>query len=234
MTGSVIQDPIATNNTGTLNFDSNGNLVSPSANVSGISFAGLSDGASSLNFTWDLFNSNGTGTISQVNQTSAVSNTALTNGYAAGNYTGFTIGSDGTVTASFSNGQNLNVGQIALGNVTNLQGLSANKRWPISVATPWCAREKWQNWAPGLHGFVILVVASQKLLVYICICVGRQNRRNQAQSLVPMVHEFEYRQLPYLKDHVRLGGDFMKCFPFISGPCLWPSCSMATVTRCDD
>jgi flagellar hook protein FlgE len=126
VTGSVIQDPIATNNTGVLNFDSNGNLVTPSANVSGISFAGLSDGASSLNVTWDLFNSNGTGTLSQVDQTSAVSSTALTNGFAAGDYSGFTIGSDGTVTASFSNGQNVSVGQIALGNVANLQGLTAN------------------------------------------------------------------------------------------------------------
>jgi flagellar hook protein FlgE len=126
VSGSVIQDPVATNNTGTLNFDSNGNLVNPSGNVSGISFAGLSDGASALNFTWDLFNSNGTGTISQVDATSAVSSTSATNGYAAGTYTGFTIGSDGTVTASFSNGQNLNVGQIALGTVANLQGLSAN------------------------------------------------------------------------------------------------------------
>jgi flagellar hook protein FlgE len=126
VSGSVIQDPVATNNTGTLNFDSNGNLVSPSANVSGISFAGLSDGASSLNFSWDLFGSNGTGEITQVDQTSAVSSTSLTNGYAAGTYTGFTIASDGTVSASFSNGQNLTVGQIALGNVANLQGLSAN------------------------------------------------------------------------------------------------------------
>ena len=124
--GSVIQDPVATNNTGTLNFDSNGNLVSPSANVSGISFAGLSDGASALNFSWNLFNSNGTGTITQVDATSSVSSTSATNGYAAGDYTGFTIGSDGTVTASFSNGQSLNVGQIALGNVTNLQGLQAD------------------------------------------------------------------------------------------------------------
>ncbi len=126
VSGKVIQDPVATNNTGVLNFDSNGNLVSPSANVSGISFAGLSDGASALNVTWDLFNSNGTGTLSQVDQTSAVSSTALTNGYAAGNYTGFTIASDGTVSASFSNGQNLTVGQLALGNVANLQGLQAN------------------------------------------------------------------------------------------------------------
>jgi flagellar hook protein FlgE len=45
--GSVIQDPVASANaTGTLTFDSSGNLVSPATNVSGISFAGLSDGAS--------------------------------------------------------------------------------------------------------------------------------------------------------------------------------------------
>ena len=124
--GSVIQDPVATNNTGVLNFDSNGNLVSPSANVSGISFAGLSDGASSMNFTWDLFGANGSGTITQVDQTSAVSSVALTNGYGSGDYNGFTIGSNGVVSASFTNGQTLNVGQIALGTVANLQGLQAN------------------------------------------------------------------------------------------------------------
>jgi len=126
VSGSVVQDPVATNATGTLTFDSNGNLVTPSGNVSGISFAGLSDGASALNFTWDLFGSNGAGTISQVNETSAVNSTSATNGYPAGTYNGFTVSSDGTVTASFSNGQNLNVGQIALGTVANLQGLSAN------------------------------------------------------------------------------------------------------------
>ena len=125
VSGSVIQDPVATNATGTLNFDSNGNLVSPSSNVSGVSFSGLSDGASNMNLTWDLFGSNGAATLTQVDQTSAVASTTQ-NGYAAGQYTGFTIGSNGTVTASFSNGQNLNVGQIALGTVANLQGLNAD------------------------------------------------------------------------------------------------------------
>jgi flagellar hook-basal body protein len=43
------------------------------------------------------------------------------NGYASGQYSDFAIGSDVTVT--FSNQQKLNVGQIALGNVTNPQGL---------------------------------------------------------------------------------------------------------------
>jgi flagellar hook protein FlgE len=45
------------------------------------------------------------------------------NGYESGEYSGFSIGSDGTVTATFTNGQKLNVGQLALGNVVNLQGL---------------------------------------------------------------------------------------------------------------
>jgi flagellar hook protein FlgE len=122
-TGSVIQDPVASASaTGSLTFDSNGNLVAPAANVAGISFSGLSDGAADMNLTWDLFGAGGAGTISQVNQTSAVSSTSQ-NGYASGNYSGFTIGSDGTITATFSNQQKLNVGQLALANVANQQGL---------------------------------------------------------------------------------------------------------------
>jgi flagellar hook protein FlgE len=121
--GSVVQDPVASANaTGALVFDANGNLVSPAANVSGISFAGLSDGAAAMNMSWNLYGSSGKPTISQINQTSAVASTTQ-NGYASGEYSGFSIGSDGTVTASFSNGQKLNVGQLALANVVNLQGL---------------------------------------------------------------------------------------------------------------
>ena len=121
--GSVIQDPVASANaTGALAFDANGDLVSPAANVSGISFAGLSDGAAAINMTWNLYGANGKATISQIDQTSAVASTTQ-NGYPSGEYSGFSIGSDGTVTASFSNGQKLNVGQLALANVVNLQGL---------------------------------------------------------------------------------------------------------------
>jgi flagellar hook protein FlgE len=122
-TGSVIQDPVASANaTGSLTFDSSGNLVSPASNVAGISFAGLSDGAATMNMTWDLYGASGSGNINQVDQTSAVNSTTQ-DGYASGQYSGFSIGSDGTVTATFSNGQKLNVGQLALGNVVNLQGL---------------------------------------------------------------------------------------------------------------
>ena len=80
-------------------------------------------GDNDLNIQWNLLGASGTPTISQVDTTSAVSATTQ-NGYASGQYQGFTIGSDGTVTATYSNGQQENVGQLALANVANLQGLS--------------------------------------------------------------------------------------------------------------
>lgn len=123
--------------TGTLAFDSSGNLttVTPTGgaaetvgtgagDVSSIplSFTGLADAASNLSVQWKLLGPNGTPTIGQVDTTSAVSATNQ-NGYPSGQYQSFTIGSDGTVTVKYSNGQLENVGQIALANATNLQGL---------------------------------------------------------------------------------------------------------------
>lgn len=122
--GSVIQDPVASANaTGTLTFDSSGNLVDPAADVSGITFAGLSDGAATMNMTWDVLGTSGTPTITQVDATSATS-ASTQNGYASGTYQSFAIGSDGTVTATYSNGQSQAIGQLALANVNNLQGLA--------------------------------------------------------------------------------------------------------------
>jgi flagellar hook protein FlgE len=121
--GTVIQDPVpAANNSGSMTFDAAGNLVSPATNVPGISFGGLSDGAATLNMKWKLYEDNGKADISQVAQDFAVNSTSQ-DGYSSGEYSGFSIGSDGTVTASFSNGQKQSVGQLAMGNVGNLQGL---------------------------------------------------------------------------------------------------------------
>jgi flagellar hook protein FlgE len=111
-----------TNLTGTLQFDANGNLTAPAANVSGIMFTGMSDKSNDMNMTWDLYGANNKPTITQVASTSAVSGTTQ-NGFASGEYSGFSIGSDGLVSAEFSNGQTAPVGQVALANVTNEQGL---------------------------------------------------------------------------------------------------------------
>jgi flagellar hook protein FlgE len=138
--GSVIQDPIASANaTGTLTFNANGGLVSPAADVSGISFAGLSDGAKTLNMTWNILGSNGSPTISQVDTGSLPSSIGTTtqNGYSSGTYQSFTVGSNGTVTATYSNGQQQNVGQLALANVSNLQGLEnlGNSEYATTLAS---------------------------------------------------------------------------------------------------
>jgi flagellar hook protein FlgE len=87
-----------------------------------LSFTGLADGANDLSIGWNLLGTGGTPSISQVDTASAVSATSQ-NGYASGQYQSFTVGADGTVTATFSNGQMQNVGQLALANVTNVQGL---------------------------------------------------------------------------------------------------------------
>jgi flagellar hook-associated protein 1 len=64
--GSVIADPVASANaTGTLTFNVSGALINPAVNVGGITFAGLSDGAATLNLNWGLFAANGTGTVTQ-------------------------------------------------------------------------------------------------------------------------------------------------------------------------
>ena len=90
-----------------------------------------------MNMTWNLFGANGKGNLSQVEaDTSSVSSTSQ-DGFPAGQYREFLIGSDGTVTATFSNGQKLNVGQLALANVANLQGLKAmgNGQYATTMAS---------------------------------------------------------------------------------------------------
>lgn len=110
-----------TNNTGTLTFDSNGNLTAPVGSIANITFPGLADGASDLSFNWNLA-SGGSPTITQ---TTAPSTTgaSIQDGYASGNYSGFNVDENGVVTAKFDNNHTQIVGQIAVANVTNTQGL---------------------------------------------------------------------------------------------------------------
>jgi flagellar hook protein FlgE len=116
---------VPTNNTGTLTFDTSGKLVSPTGSVNNITFPTLADGAADLSFNWNLNNSSGTPTISQL--ASASSNTANSqDGFTSGVYQSFTVDSTGVITASFSNGRTSTVGQIAVATVANTAGLTAS------------------------------------------------------------------------------------------------------------
>ena len=125
--------------TGTLVFNGNGSLKSvatltpavvaasttnPSIVVSTAASA-FADGANPLSFTWNLFNANGTGLVTQ---TAAASSTTSIqqDGAASGTLQSFDIGSDGTITGSFSNGTTATLGEIALASFADEQGLSRN------------------------------------------------------------------------------------------------------------
>ena len=107
---------------GSLTFDSSGKLTVPTSNVTGIKSPALGDGANNLNFTWSLYDASGAGILSQVAASSTTSST-YQDGYGSGSLTGYAVGSDGIITGSFSNGRTAALGQIALANFANLQGL---------------------------------------------------------------------------------------------------------------
>jgi flagellar hook protein FlgE len=111
------------NNTGTLTFSSSGALLTPTANATGISFPGMTDGASDMTFNWDLYNSTGVPQIGQTVGTSTA--TASTqDGFASGSYQNFSVDASGVISAAFSNGQTQTIGQVAVAAVTNQEGLT--------------------------------------------------------------------------------------------------------------
>lgn len=111
------------NTVGTLTFDSSGNLVTPAANIGGIQFTGLSDGAANMNFNWNLYDANGKPVIDQVAAGSGVASTNQ-DGYASGQYQSFSVDSNGVVSAAYGNNQTTVVGQLAIASITNEQGLT--------------------------------------------------------------------------------------------------------------
>jgi flagellar hook protein FlgE len=108
--------------TGTLSFNSSGQLVSPASPVTGITISGLADGAANMSLSWNLNNSSGAPTITQQDATSATSATTQ-DGYGVGTLTGYTVLSDGTVEGTFSNNQTMALGKVAVAGFANVQGL---------------------------------------------------------------------------------------------------------------
>jgi flagellar hook protein FlgE len=128
---------------GTLNFSSSGVLVStqatgaaaPSAPSAGIALtippAGMTfaDGAAALTgtptttpFNWSLVDVSGNPTITQTATASSTSATS-TDGFASGTLQSYLVQSDGTIEGSFSSGNTLALGQVAIASFANVQGL---------------------------------------------------------------------------------------------------------------
>jgi flagellar hook protein FlgE len=124
--GSVTGSAAATTTlaSGTLAFNSSGQLTSPTGAVPAINVTGLADGAANMSLTWNLNDASGNPTITQQNTASALNTTPTQNGFAAGALTGYAVLSDGIVQGQYSNGQTLALGQVAVANFSNPQGLA--------------------------------------------------------------------------------------------------------------
>lgn len=120
--GSMAYPASTTVGSGTLNFDSSGNLSSITNEVA-ISIDNLSDGASNMSLTGP-FGSAGSATITQTSSDSGTS-AESTDGYSSGTLSSYAISSDGTVEGTFTNGKTLALGQVALASFTNVQGLDS-------------------------------------------------------------------------------------------------------------
>jgi flagellar hook protein FlgE len=91
------------------------------ANDTNIPITGFADGAANQTFNWNLLN----GTTPAMTQVAAPSSTSATDqdGVSSGSLVSFAIGSDGTITGSFSNGKTQALGELALANFSNVDGL---------------------------------------------------------------------------------------------------------------
>ncbi|HYH00154.1 MAG TPA: flagellar hook protein FlgE [Terriglobales bacterium] len=123
---------------GTLQFGGNGKLIavdppgasrsvsistSKPADASGMVINGLGNGAENLSMTWALFSGTGEGLLTQAVAPSNAS-TSRQDGMGAGSLLDFAISEDGLIQGLFSNGKTMVLGQLALANFANPEGLS--------------------------------------------------------------------------------------------------------------
>jgi flagellar hook protein FlgE len=131
--------PVPPNTTvasGTLNFSSSGVLTSteptggtatvlPSAGIAltiPTATTTFADGAAAMTgLKWNLVTA-GTPTITQTSTASSTSATS-TNGFASGTLTTYAVQPDGTIDGTFTSGQTLALGQVAVASFSNTQGL---------------------------------------------------------------------------------------------------------------
>lgn len=107
--------------TGTLTFNSSGQLTSPTGSVA-ITIPAYSDGASGSSLTWNLKNADGSSSITQTSLASSF-NSPTQNGQASGTLTSISVLSDGTIEGIYSNSQSSSIGQVAVATFANNQGL---------------------------------------------------------------------------------------------------------------
>jgi flagellar hook protein FlgE len=108
---------------GTLNFNSSGQLSS-TTNVVPISIPNLADASTTPLVISGPF---GTATNPTITQTATASETSATttDGFASGTLNTYAVQPDGTIVGTFSSGNTLELGQVAVASFANTQGLAS-------------------------------------------------------------------------------------------------------------
>jgi flagellar hook protein FlgE len=113
-----------------LDYSTSGALTNPSNGQIALPAYTPATGAADMNITLNLSGTQQTGdqfNVAAVQQ----------NGYTTGSLSGININSSGVVQAAFTNGQSIDLGQIAMANFTNPQGLQqdGNSSWSQTTAS---------------------------------------------------------------------------------------------------
>ena len=125
------------NASGTLTFDSNGQLTQPAAGTPvPISIPGLTSGAADMTVSWNLYDSAGGGSLTQYGQPSAPSANSQ-NGSPAAQVVKVGLADGGKILAEYSDGSQVTVGQVAMASVRNPDSLVAvgNNNYQVSANT---------------------------------------------------------------------------------------------------
>lgn len=129
-TVQTLVDGAAVGSPQTLTYDNNGVLTSPASGRITLPAVTLTNGASALNMTLDLADSSQFGS-----QFSVAS--LQQNGFATGRLTGLSVSDTGVIQANFTNGQSKALGQVALSDFVNPQGLQqlGDTNWAETFAS---------------------------------------------------------------------------------------------------
>lgn len=115
---------------GPITFSTSGALLTAMPLSESIPAADLGTGAATLTFNVNFSNTTQYGSGFAVNSLAQ-------DGYSSGELVGFNVSADGVIKGAYTNGQSKNLGQIALANFTNPQGLQpqGNNRWAATSAS---------------------------------------------------------------------------------------------------
>ena len=124
---------------GNLTFDNSGNLTSPKPTDPPIAVkttTGLADGASDLNVNWNLFGASGNTLVTQYALASASTGTTQ-DGIQPAQVTGISFQNGGELVASYSNGKQSTIAQVALASVSNPDSMiaAANNKYVLGPDT---------------------------------------------------------------------------------------------------